>query len=257
MADVNGRFVWYELMTTDLAKAREFYKKVVGWTDENPNMGDMEYWMFKAGDISVAGAMTQPDAAKQMGAPPAWFGYVAVADVDANAEKVKAIGGQVYAGPQDIPNVGRFAIVADPAGAAIGLFKSSNPDEDRAEEPEGVGHIGWNELHGGEVNASVDFYSKLFGWEKKDAMDMGEMGPYQMFGLGEVMIGGMMKNPPGSPAPPHWSYYINIDNIDRAVERVKAAGGQIVMDPTEVPGGDWVAVGMDPQAAAFALVGHR
>ncbi len=257
MADATGRFVWYELMTTDLAKAREFYKQVVGWTDENPNMGDMEYWMFKAGDASVAGVMTQPDAAKQMGAPPAWLGYVAVEDVDAGAGKVKTAGGQVYMGPQDIPNVGRFAVVADPAGAVIGLFKSSNLEDDQAEQQEGQGHIGWNELHGGDVNASAGFYAKVFGWQKKESMDMGEMGSYQMFGLGEVTLGGMMKNPPESPAPPHWNYYFNIDNIDRAVERVKAAGGQMVMDPMEVPGGDWVAMGIDPQGAAFALLGHR
>ncbi len=84
---------------------------------------------------------------------------------------------------------------------------------------------------------------------------MGDMGAYDLFGVGETQIGGMMKNP--SPAPPHWNYYFNVDNIDRAAERVKAAGGQVLMDPMEVPGGDWVLMGLDPQGAGFALVGHR
>src|SRR5207244_10801691 len=133
-------------------------------------------------------------------------------------------------------------------------FNYTNLDEYQAQSPDSQGHVGWNELHGGEVNASLGFYTKLFGWEKKEAMDMGEMGPYQMFGKGDVTIGGMMKDPADWAAPPHWSYYINVDSIDQAAERVKSAGGQVVMGPQEVPGGDFVLTGTDPQGGFFSLV---
>ena len=155
MADFKGLFVWYELLTTDVAAACTFYGKVVGWTSEKSQMPGIDYWMFKAGDVEVAGAMAQPEAAKAMGAPPAWLGYVGVDDVDASAEVVRANGGQVYMGPMDIPNVGRFAVIADPHGAVIGLFKFSNPVDEPAHE--GPGQIGWRELNAGDLDADFGF----------------------------------------------------------------------------------------------------
>src|SRR5215212_3461666 len=90
MADPNGRFVWYELLTTDLAAARAFYSRVVGWNAIDSQMTGMDYWMFAAGEKPVAGLMTLPEDARKMGTPPSWMGYVAVPDVDATAAKVTA-----------------------------------------------------------------------------------------------------------------------------------------------------------------------
>jgi predicted enzyme related to lactoylglutathione lyase len=100
------------------------------------------------------------------------------------------------------------------------------------------------------------FYSELFGWQKSDAMPMGEMGTYQMFSTGGQAIGGMFNKPPAVPAP-YWLYYFNVGDIDVAVERVWANGGQILNGPMEVPGGHWIIQGKDPQGAMFALVGKR
>jgi len=256
MADSNGRFVWYELMTTDLAAARAFYDTVVGWSSSNTNMPGMEYWMFKVGDSQAAGLMSIPEEAAKMGARPQWTGYVEVADVDAAAALVTANGGAVYQQPSDIPDVGRFAIIADPAGAALALFHSAHPEMDQPASMEEPGRVGWNELYGADPATGFDFYAKLFGWQKQQAMDMGDMGPYQMFGFGEMMLGGMMKLPPNVPTA-NWTYYFNVGNIDEAAERVKAAGGQVVAEPMEVPGGGWVLRAADPQGAGFALIGRR
>ena len=84
-------------------------------------------------------------------------------------------------------------------------------------------------------------------------MPMGEMGVYRIFGLDGAAIGGMMNKPESMPASA-WGFYVNVDGIDAAVERVKAKGGQILMDPHEVPGGSWIVQGVDPQGANFALV---
>ena len=251
-----GRFVWYELMTTDLPAARAFYGRVVGWNTVDAKMPGMDYWMFAAGEKTVAGAMTLPEEARKMGAPPSWMGYVAVPDVDASAARATAKGGAVHVPPMDIPGVGRFAIIADPQGAAIALFKSSNPAEDEPHVLGTPGFVGWHELYADDQATVFPFYAELFGWEKKDAMDMGEMGTYQIFGIGDKSLGGMMNKPPMVPAT-YWSYYFNVGNIDEAAERVASAGGRILHGPTEVPGGGWILQAMDPQGAAFALLGSR
>src|SRR5438270_8311104 len=136
MASSTGYFVWHELMTTDVAAARAFYSKVVGWESTDAQMPNINYWMFNAGGTPIAGVTDLPQDARAMGTPPSWVGYVAVDDVDATTAKVTAGGGKVYVQPRDIPNVGRFAIVADPDGAAIAVLKSANPGEDQAPDPE-------------------------------------------------------------------------------------------------------------------------
>jgi uncharacterized protein len=252
MSDLNGRFVWYELMTTDLAAARAFYGQVVGWHAIDAQMPGQDYWIFTVGEKPVAGLMARPEDAP----PPSWSGYVAVEDVDAAAAKVTAAGGTVHVPPTDIPDVGRFSIVADPHGARLGLITSANPEQDQPAPPGERGGVAWHELYAGDLASAFAFYAGLFGWEEKDALDMGEMGVYRIFGIADTTLGGMMTKPPTVPAA-QWSYYFKVGNIDEAGERVRAAGGQIVYGPQEVPGGDFILMGVDPQGASFALVGSR
>ena len=126
MADQRGRFVWYELMAGDTEAAKAFYTKVVGWGTQDGPVPGMAYTMFTTGQMPVGGMMAQPEDARKMGAPPSWIGYVAVDDVDATAERIKRLGGAVHVPPTDIPNVGRFSVVADPQSAVFALFNSPN-----------------------------------------------------------------------------------------------------------------------------------
>ena len=101
------------------------------------------------------------------------------------------------------------------------------------------------------------FYEKLFGWTKGDAMDMGAMGTYQLFKTGgDMAAGGMMDKPAPVPAP-YWGYYINVDAIEAAINRVTAGGGKILNGPMEVPGPMWIVQALDPQGAFFALVAPK
>jgi predicted enzyme related to lactoylglutathione lyase len=254
MADVKGRFVWYELLTTNPAGAREFYSKVVGWTPKDAEMPGMEYWLFNMGDAMIAGVMDLPEQARSMGAPPFWMGYVAVDDVDASAAAVTAAGGSIRMPAADIPNVGRFAVIADPNGATLSLFRSVNPEQDQTADQAALGRVGWHELFAGNMDADWPFYSGLFGWVKKESMDMGPHGRYDMFGTSDVTLGGMMNKMPEMPFPA-WGYYFNVEHINEAAELVKSAGGQVVNGPMEVPGGQWALNGVDPQGVHFSLVG--
>ena len=118
------------------------------------------------------------------------------------------------------------------------------------------GHCGWNELLCNDQEAALDFYGEMFGWEKGDALPMGEMGDYRFINHGGEMIGAVMNRPKDGP-PPMWNYYFRVNGIDAAVERIRENGGSVTVGPMEVPGGDWVVNGIDPQGAMFSLVGAK
>ena len=208
-----------------------------------------QYTIFKADGIPVGGML------EMQGMPPIWLGYVAVEDVDAYAKKVEAAGGQVHKAPQDIPNVGRFAVVADPQGAMFVLFKGSLDEAPPRPEPMAPGSLGWTELHAADAATVFPFYETLFGWVKHDAMPMPEGGVYQTFG-GAQAFGGVFSHQ--TPAPgPYWLYYFGVEDIEAAMARVTAGGGRILMEPMEVPGGAFVLNAMDPQGGLFALLGPK
>jgi uncharacterized protein len=249
MSDHRGKFVWYELMTTNMTAAETFYRGVVGWNAKEAGMNGMSYTLFSMGEASVAGLMTLPDAGRK----PAWIGYVAVDDVDASAAQVEREGGKIHRAPDDIPGVGRFAVIADPQGTVLALFSSSGRENPPAAPRGTPGHGGWHELHAVDWQAAFGFYEKLFGWTKAEHFDMGPMGIYQIFANGGEQIGGMRTKPETVPAP-FWLYYFNVENINDAAARVRAGGGQVLREPQEVPGGFWIIHCLDPQGALFALV---
>jgi hypothetical protein len=252
-----GSFVWYEYMAADAKAAADFYAAVVGWTASAGDMTDFPYTLLSAGPRPVAGLMTLPEEARKMGARPGWLGYVGVPDVDAFAAKIAAAGGKIHRPAAEIPTVGRFAVVGDPHGAAFVIFKGAPAEDPRPPlAPSASGNVGWRELRAGDLDAAFAFYSGLFGWRKTQAMDMGPMGPYQVFEIDGGQGGGMMTKPAETPAP-FWLYYFNVDAVDAAAERVKSAGGRLVTGPHEVPGGGWVVRALDPQGATFALLAPR
>src|SRR5690606_29828871 len=139
-------FFWYELMTTDVPAAENFYRKVVGWTAEPFGDAGTGYTVFSAGEQAVAGLMLLPEEAQAMGTPPCWMGYIHAGDTDAATASLQKAGGTVHREPSDIPEVGRFSVVADPQGAAFMLMTPNGPDQPPA-PPATPGHVGWHELY--------------------------------------------------------------------------------------------------------------
>ena len=250
MAEGNarGRFVWYDLLTTDPPAAQDFYGKVTGWTTLVWD-GPEPYTMWKAGEKPIGGVMQLPPG---LGVPSHWYAYIETPDVDATTAQAESLGGRVIEKPTDIPTVGRFAILADPHGAVFAAFKPEGgaPGEDT---DAAVGEFSWHELMTTDYEAAFDFYRALFGWEKIAAHDMGPLGVYFIFGRGATQVGGMFNTPVGMQAPPHWMQYVRVDNVDAAAARVTANGGTILHGPEDVPGGDRILQCLDPQGAAFAL----
>lgn len=259
-----GNPCWYELGTSDLDAARAFYAQVLGWEVADAGMKDFTYLLARSSGDMVAGMMSHE--AQEFAPPPNWLIYFAVDDCDRTAQDIAAAGGRVMRGPADIPGTGRFAIAADPQGAVFGILEPDmtgmGADEvARAERGEGAfdqakeGHGNWNELMTTDPEAGFAFYAGLFGWTRGEAMDMGQMGTYQLFRHKGRDIGGMMGL--GQAPMPCWLPYFGANGIDDAITRVTGAGGRVAHGPFEVPGGAFIAVCTDPQGAWFALVGPK
>ena len=253
MSDVNirGRFVWHELMTTDTEAAADFYAKVVGWSTQRWS-GDSEYTLFMTPAGPMAGLMVLPEEAKAMNVPPNWMSYIGTSDVDATAQLAAQLGGEILRAPDDVPGVGRFAVLADPHGAAFGIMALENPSPDSQHIE--LGDFSWHELATSDWETAFDFYSDLFGWVKTESMDMGPgLGVYQMYGWKGRTIGGMFNMPASVPGPSYWMPYAKIPDAKLAASVITQASGQVINGPMEVPGGDWITQGIDPQGAVFSV----
>ena len=243
-----GKFVWYEHLTPDPDPDRSigFYGEVVGWTTQP--FGDGGYTMLVSAQGPLGGVMKLP--AEAAGAPARWMGHVEVEDVDAAAAKAVALGGPITHPPTDIPTIGRFAVVADPQGGVISLFTPGGPMalHDASKE----GEICWNELVTTDDAGALAFYTELLGWKVLQTMDMGPMGTYSIYGVGETWLGGIMKSPPQAQLPATWFFYAETPDLEAAMGRATRQGATVVHGPADVPGGRMVQL-VDPQGAAFAL----
>ncbi len=254
MANAEGTPIWYELLTTDAEGAQRFYADVVGWSIAPSGMeGTGDYRTLTAPDgQGVGGLMTLPDGAPMK---PGWLCYIGVRDVDSMAEKIKSLGGSVHRGPEDIPGVGRFAMVADPQGMMFYIMRGDSPQDPQAFHVTAPGHCGWNELVTSDHEAALAFYGEVFGWRNQETMPMGEMGEYCFIDHIGQRIGATMTA--GAGWTTRSTYYFNVPSIDAAVPKITSNGGTVTMGPHEVPGGMHIVMGIDPQGAAFALVGGR
>jgi predicted enzyme related to lactoylglutathione lyase len=252
MVASHGRFVWYELRTTDLAAAKSFYGKVLGWgAQDEAILPGVAYGFFRKADAAVGGLLELPLEARQKGVTPHWMGYVAVDDVDVAATQVQRLGGMVPVPPADTRDISRFAVIADPQQATLAVVKGTQPEQEPTADLDTPGRAGWHELLAADWEQAFAFYSALFGWQKADAY-AGVMGTYQQFSVGGVTFGGMFTKPAMLPHP-FWLYYFNSGDVEAAAKRVEEAGGQVLYGPLTVPSGARIVQCTDPQGAIFGL----
>ena len=252
-ANVRGRMLWHELNTTDPKAAAAFYLKAVGWTtqawNENPS-----YVMFAAGGRPMAGLLSLSQTA---GGRPNWLTYIGTPDLESTVRQAQALGAKILKPAEGVPAVGTWVVMEDPHGAVFAVLQPSQAPSPG--EP-GLGDFSWHELATTDADAAFKFYQQLFGWEETGSMDMGpDLGMYHMYGRGGVPLGGIYKKPndPNAPAhmqhPSHWLPYVLVPDSHKAADATKKAGGQVANGPMEVPGGDWIAIGIDPQGGLFAV----
>jgi uncharacterized protein len=247
-----GRFVWYELATTDVETAKAFYSSVVGWGAADAPTPGSNYTIFTAGGAPVAGlAKLQAGPQKASEVPPQWRGYVGVDDVDAATSHAKKIGGTVHMPPTDVPNVSRFSVIADSQGATLALIES----QEQPAQPDGLGQVVWRELIAIDLERAFIFYNKLLGWQKADATPS-PVGSYQEFSAGAETIGGMFNRLDGAGFS-LWLYYFSVSDIEAAAKQAVALGGEIIYGPLTVAGAARIIQCQDPHGAVFGLMDRR
>jgi predicted enzyme related to lactoylglutathione lyase len=237
-----GMFCWIELATNDAAAAKSFYTSVFGWKINDIPIPDGSVYTMLQVDGHDLGALYENKEH-----PPAWNSYVNVSSADESAQRAQENGATVVAQAFDVMDVGRMAVIADPAGASLCLWQAGR-------------HIGatirgdfntlcWNELMTPDIEGAREFYKTLFGWSLKVSPE------YTEIDLGSTGIGGMMHiTPEMQGMPTAWTPYICVSDADACVEKIKSSGGKVYMGPHEIPNVGRFAVCADPQGAMFNII---
>jgi uncharacterized protein len=241
IATTVGTFVWHEQVSSDPKQAQDFYTNLFGWDTELFKPGEVDYTMISSGGQNHGGFGKAQEGAP----PPHWLGHVQVENVEETVDKAKSAGGSLAAGPFEMGEVGRFAIIKDPQGA----FVSTYQPEGEATAAEGV--FVWDELGTTDVDAAASFYGDVFGWTTKDMGE--EYGGYRIFERGETRLGGLMKLPDES-MPAQWQPYVAVEDVDGTTAKASELGGSALMEPMDVPAVGRIAVIRDPQGAVFGII---
>ena len=240
-----GKFVWFELVSSEPKKAQAFYRDVLGWKVQAFEMGDESYDMIVAGDTMIGGY-----AAPNKGQASHWISYVSVDDVDAAVRAAVANGGTVIDAPYDLPSVGRTARIADLQGAEICPFKNDMGDPADAEASQG--EFFWSELHTNDTTKALAFYEKVVGFSSR-ALDMGPGGTYHILEKNGVGRGGATTTMmPGTL--PHWLPYVFVDDADATIAKARKHGATIQFGPEDIPGVGRFGVLQDPTGAVLAVM---
>jgi predicted enzyme related to lactoylglutathione lyase len=249
-----GVFFWRDLYTNDQKKALDFYSKLFGWrlNAEYPVSDDESYYVIETNGQRFGGITRLPADAPSH---PYWNSYIRTPDVDATAERATAKGGSVLMPPTDIPNVGRFSVIADPAGAAFAAMTDNMPEPVPYDDDVADGGVTWNELLTTDVDGSLAFYADLFGY----GIDKQEMGPGMAYSMLTIEQGGQQVHVAGVfPRPEQmrvsaWMIYFKVANIEAARQKIEELGGKNVGPVLEVPGTGRMSTAVDSTGGYFSI----
>ena len=248
-----GSFSWVELSTTDQKGGVSFYRSLFGWHVNEAPMGPGEiYSLFTMRDRQVAAAYTMRPEEKQAGAPPHWNMYVAVENADTTVKKAKELGANVLAPAFDGMDVGRMAVLQDPAGAVFSIWQpKTHQGVQINNEP---GSLCWSENTTRDTGKAEAFYTKLFGWTAKHGAASDPM-QYTEFSIGGRASIGMLPMPKEMPphVPSYWMPYFQVAACDASVAKAKSLGAKLMVGPHDIADTGRFAILNDPQGAMFAV----
>jgi len=256
MANVDSHapntFCWAELATSDPQAAKAFYTELFGWSFHDDLIpGGGTYTMLSLRGRFAAALYEMENAQRERGIPSHWLSYVSVADADRTAKSAQALGGKIIKQPFDVMELGRMAVISDPADAVFAIWQPKQAiGAQVTDEP---GAMCWNELATRNVEAAKRFYGGVFGWGFKTD----KTGPtsYTELKIGDRSFGGILEmQPEWGNIPPHWMPYFLVANCDQSAERAKNLRGDLKVPPTDIPKVGRFSVIQDPTGATFAII---
>ncbi len=240
-----GRFVWHELFTDSIEASMLFYDGLCGWRFAINEIGDPEYRLVLVNDNPIGRLLPLSTTAAQE-VPAHWLPYVSVPNVDLAAHAAIKGGGSILGAPRDIDPVGRFAVVQDPGGARLALWRSAVGDP--PESAPTVGTFCWNQLNTPEPDDAGPFYQKVFTWHRAAANSSDQQW---IFARDEREQAGLVATAAGTNA--HWLSHLVVTDLDRARRLTPDLGGQVLVDEILVPELGRFAVIEDNVGARLAL----
>ena len=246
-----GTFCWVDLATTDPAGAANFYGELFGWQAEDITGADGgAYSILRLEDDEVCALYGMEDERRDRDIPSHWSSYISVENVDDTVIRARELGGAVLGEPRKVLDVGRMAILEDPAGA---MFAAWEPQSwIGASRVNDTGCLAWNDLQAHDANMVFDFYTGLFGWETWPMEEDGELA-YMVLRNAGFSNGGIMPiDERHDTASPRWLVYFTVSSCDAAVAQTRDLGGEVLAEPMEIGAGR-ISVLKDPTGAAFAI----
>lgn len=247
---------WAELVTPDLGHAERFYGALFGWSqlaETTPAGVGGDSVRSQACDTASIAALDP--AARARGAVPAWLPHVAVEDLDATSDRVLSLGGVIVAPAEDLDHGLRRMTIADPTGAHLALWEShatrSSPSAARSLPHHGT--LCWGELATHDAPRAVAFFEALLGWVAVEQHVEGERR-FELHLDGVPFAHITQMNDAWGDAPPHWMIYFGVDDVERAVDRVRTLRGAVRVPPMVLAGVGRIAVVQDAQGAYFSLL---
>jgi predicted enzyme related to lactoylglutathione lyase len=241
----SGSFCWIELATNDVPAARAFYAEVFGWTVTEIPMGEGEVYTI----FQNAGRDAAAVHGHTAGAPPHWLSYIAVDSVDHSIVKAKDLGGSLAAGPMDVSDAGRMAVLADPQDALFAVWQANRTAGVQVRDETNA--LCWNELQGRDVDAAKRFYPAFFGWRMKESDE------YTEWLLGENAVGGLLPSTSPGEVPSYWIPYFAVDDCQAFTTKAVSLGATAFVESKEIEHVGCFSVFADPQGAVFAVITLR
>lgn len=247
-----GKIIFVELVTPDIAAAKSFYAALFGWTYKDIETAGTVYAQALVDGRSVAGLLQRPIAPGQR-RQPAWLTYIASRDVDAAAKGATAQGAKLLFAPQDIPDRGREAVIADPQGAVFAVLASSSGDPpDFLAAP---GEWIWSSLIARDPDSAAGFYQKLFYYQVFPLASDPNGAQHLLLADSQYARASINSLPSTRPdIHPYWLNFVRVEDTAATSAKLEALGGHVLVAPEEDRQGGKVAVVSDPQGAPFGLL---
>jgi hypothetical protein len=245
-----GRWVWADLVTSDVAAAAEFYGKVFGWTYETYGGEDDRdtYTLVLANGLPIGGMVFDQRALKGNVPSARWITLVSVPDVEAAAAAVEANGGKVVVAPKSLGERGETAVFQDPEGVPFGAVRSKHGDP--ADYAGDVNEWVWLDLWTRDVERATRFYSAVAGYRVVPLEQEGPRSGAHLVSGNYARAGVMRLN--DERATPVWLPYVRVADAQAVAGKALAAGGKVLREPVAI-GRAVVAVIADPTGAPVGI----
>ncbi len=228
-----GKFVWNDLLTGDVATAKDFYGQLFGWTFEQ-----LRGYTVISNEGQRIGGMVQVEEEKETPGVARWLCSLSVQDIGEAASLFKEEGGLVHEGPLEMVNHGKTALVSDPQGAQLLLLHATSGDPEDIEPV--MGSWLWHELWSDQTVASLAFYQKLAGYDF-----FGETDDYLVLQRDGHWRAGIRYSS-GSDHEMRWIPVVRVEDTEKIAIKVKDLGGEIYVGPFDTNDGSSVGLLVDP-----------